>query len=178
MALHRLFPRVRGVQPDFDPYPFGSHPSSDISLLGMNDHQSSCTYWRFAILPHGWNYISVPFEPEDPTPVTVYSALGDDLLDGRLLKRINDTGSSYVYDMWDPETFAGIHLPGTHQGGYQVNNILGSSSGSIVVPFHGQASTAETYDISIPSSMALLLGNDPRRRYHTSHTQTLTSVAG
>lgn len=159
---------VLGVQPSIITAPSVESEESilgglDIHMVGINiGDPCRPLYWRFTILPHGWNYMSVPFEPEDPAPGTVFSALSEvNLLDNRLYKWVNPLMGTIAYDEGDPDAFGGIHLPhvsGTHQGGYQVINQLGSSEGSIIVPFHGVANDDETYDISIPSAGAALIG--------------------
>ena len=149
----------------FECYPYLlSQPGGEIALVSILAHDGyglddyHYRFRRFAVFPHSKNFFSVPFEPTDQAntnPETVLSALAGHLD----LTRWNNATASWIgYNRFFPAPFGGIHLPGAQQGGYILDNNVGSSSASIVVPFHGTASATDTYQISVPLTGKALIG--------------------
>lgn len=56
---------------------------------------------------NGWSLISVPYEPVNPDPASVFAGID---IDGMLYRWDNPTQGLYLYDVWSPEQFGSVNI--------------------------------------------------------------------
>ncbi len=98
------------------------------------------------VVVDGWSLLSVPFEPVDPTPESVFSGID---IDSRLSRWDNPTQSLILYDSWSPEAFGDINV----ESGYWLES---STAGTI--SYQGYPSAATTRDIPLPKAGWAIIG--------------------
>ncbi|MDH7481597.1 MAG: family 10 glycosylhydrolase [Armatimonadota bacterium] len=97
-------------------------------------------------IKNGWNLISLPLDPANPNPASVFSGIA---IDGNLFRYDAGTRSFIVYDQWTPETFGNCRV----EEGYWLY-----ASGNPTISYQAYGGTPTTRDISLPNAGWNLIG--------------------
>lgn len=98
------------------------------------------------VVVDGWSLLSLPVQPEDPSPAAVFSGID---IDGKLYKWHNSTQGLGIYDSWSPEAFGDVDI----ENGYWLES---ASAGT--VSYQGIPSSATTHDIVLPTGGWAIIG--------------------
>jgi len=95
---------------------------------------------------NGWSLISLPQQPVNPDPASVFAGID---MDGRLYRWDNPTQSLFLYDTWSPEQFGTVNV----ENGYWLDS---AAAGAISYQALGGNPAAQ--DIPLPSAGWAIIG--------------------
>jgi hypothetical protein len=98
------------------------------------------------VVVNGWSLLSLPLQPVNPDPVSVFSGIS---IDGNLYRWDNPVQGLFIYDSWNPGDFGNVNV----ENGYWLQS---ASPG--IISYQAYPSSGGTHDIPLPTAGWAIMG--------------------
>ncbi len=97
-------------------------------------------------VPAGWSLLSLPFEPVNPAPSSVFAGID---IDGRLTRWDSQVQGTFTYDAWSPEQFGSLNV----ENGYWLQ-----TDAARTISYQAYSGAAAQRAISLPTAGWAIIG--------------------